>query len=124
MSTQYIEENGRKAYAVLPVEEYDALREKAELHDDLTAYERAVKELERGEDELVPGKVVDALMDGGNAVKVWRGYRGLSQQQLATASGISQAYLAQIELGKREGTVDVYRRLAAALTVTMDDLVG
>ena len=124
MSTQFIEDNGRKAYAVLPVEEYESLREKAELHDDLTAYERAVKELESGEDELVPGDVVDALMEGNNAVKVWRGYRGLSQQQLATACDISQAYLAQIELGKREGTVGVYKRLASALTVTIDDLVG
>ena len=124
MSTQFIEDNGRKAYAVLPVEEYESLLEKAELHDDLTAYERAVKELESGEDELVPSDVVNALLNGVNALKVWRSHRGLSQQQLATACDISQAYLAQIELGKREGTVDVYKRLASALSVTIDDLVG
>ena len=123
MTTQYIEENGRKAYAIVPVKEYDALREKAEHYEDETAYARARRELDNGEDELIPAEVVDALLDGANPVKVWRGYRALSQQQLATACAISQAYLAQIELGKREGTVDVYRRLAAALNVAIDDLV-
>lgn len=124
MNIQFIEEDGRKAYAVLPMREYDSLREKAELHDDMVAYERAKKEIDRNEDELIPSEVVDALLAGVNPLKVWRGYRSLSQQQLASACNISQAYLAQIELGKREGTVEVYRRLAAALAVTVDDLVG
>jgi len=90
----------------------------------LKAYTRARKELDNGEDELVPAEVVNSLLDSINPVKVWRGYRGFSQQQLATACDISQAYLAQIELGKREGTVAVYRRLAAALAVSVDDLMS
>ncbi|MGD9740415.1 MAG: helix-turn-helix domain-containing protein [Bauldia sp.] len=36
---------------------------------------------------------------------------------------MAQPYLSQIETGKREGTVDTYRRLARALRVSVDDLI-
>ena len=48
----------------------------------------------------------------------------MSQVQLAEAADISQAYLAQIETRKREGTLGLYRSLADALGVDLDDLVG
>lgn len=44
--------------------------------------------------------------------------------QLAAAAGISQGYLAQMETGKREGTISVYRALADALHLDLDDLAG
>lgn len=40
------------------------------------------------------------------------------------ATGISQAYPAQIETGKREGTSSRYRSLADAPGIDLDDLVG
>ncbi|MGD8817393.1 MAG: helix-turn-helix transcriptional regulator, partial [Acidobacteriota bacterium] len=39
-------------------------------------------------------------------------------------AGIAAAYLSQIETGKRDGTVATVKRLAAALEVSVDDLVG
>jgi len=42
---------------------------------------------------------------------------------LADAAGLSQAYIAQIETGKREGRVDAYRAIANVLKVNIDDLV-
>lgn len=62
--------------------------------------------------------------DVENPVRVWRQHREMSQVQLAEAAGISQAYLAQIKTGKREGTLSLYRSLADALEVDLDDLVG
>ena len=56
-------------------------------------------------------------------LKVWREYRGMSQATLADAAGLSQAYIAQIETGKREGRVDAYRAIANVLDVNIDDLV-
>jgi len=56
-------------------------------------------------------------------VKVWREYRGISQATLADAAELSQAYIAQIETGKREGRVDAYRAIASVLKVNIDDLV-
>jgi len=51
-----------------------------------------------------------------------RQYRGLSQVELSGKIGKSQAYLAQIENGKREGTVAVYRAIAQALDVDLEIL--
>jgi len=62
--------------------------------------------LASGEDETVPSVVLDALLTGANPVKVWREYRGFTQDALAAQAGISKAYLCQIETGKREGARD------------------
>ena len=73
--------------------------------------------------EFVPLEVVDRIIDGENAVRVWRKYRGLKQQQLADRAGISKAYLSQIESNKRTGTIETLATLAKALNLTIDDLI-
>ena len=123
MSAQIIEIGGQQA-AVLPVDEYQSLLEKAEMLDDVSAYDKAKAELASGNDELVPAEIAESLLDGENPIKVWRKYRKLSQNQLADAAGISQAYLAQIETGKREGGISVYQTIAEILSVDLDDISG
>ncbi len=123
MSTQIIENNGVPEYAVVPIADYQALIEKAEMLDDITAFDMAEAALAAGEDELVPSAIVESLLGNVNAVKVWREYRGMSQAALADAASLSQAYIAQIETGKREGRIDAYRAIASALKVNIDDLV-
>ena len=123
MSAQIIENNGVPEYAVVPIADYRALIEKAEMLDDVAAFDNAEATLAAGEDELVPSDIVDSLLDNVNAVKVWREYRGMSQAALADAARLSQAYIAQIETGKREGRIDAYRAIASALEVNIDDLV-
>lgn len=73
--------------------------------------------------ELVPAELVYALLDGANPMRVWREYRGLSQGDLAAEAGISASYLSQLESGKRTGTAEVLSAIAAALDVTIDDLI-
>jgi DNA-binding XRE family transcriptional regulator len=109
---------------VLPYEEYLALLEQAEELEDIRDYDAAKAELERGGDELIPAEVVFAILDGENPVKVWREFRGLTQQQLADAAGISKPYLSQIETGKRKGSTDILSALAKALKVTLDEVVA
>jgi DNA-binding XRE family transcriptional regulator len=123
MSAQIIENNGVSEYAVVPIADYRVLIEKAEMLDDVAAFDKAEATLAAGEDELVPSDIVDSLLDNVNAVKVWREYRGMSQAVLADAAGLSQAYIAQIETGKREGRIDAYRAIASVLEVNIDDLV-
>jgi transcriptional regulator with XRE-family HTH domain len=38
--------------------------------------------------------------------------------------GLAPAYLSQIETGKRDGTLETYRKIAEALNLTLDDLAG
>lgn len=123
MSAQFIEIEGKQV-VVIPADDYRILLEKAEMLDDVAAYDRAKDALAAGDEELVPAVVVNAILDGENPVRVWRQHRGMSQVQLAEAADISQAYLAQIETRKREGTLGLYRSLADVLGVDLDDLVG
>ena len=123
MSAQFIEIEGKQV-VVIPADDYRALLEKAEMLDDVAAYDRAKAALAAGDDELVPAMVANAILDGESPVRAWRKHRDMSQVQLAKVAGISQAYLAQIETGKREGTLSLYRSLADALRVDVDDLVG
>ena len=90
---------------------------------DIRAYDEAKKAVDEGE-ELVPSEVIYAILDGQNPVRVWREYRGLTQQQLAGAAGISVPYVSQIESGKRKGTTGVLAAIASALHLTVDDLVS
>lgn len=122
MSAQFIEIEGKQV-VVIPADDYRILLEKAEMLDDVAAYDRAKAALAAGDDELVPAVVVNAILDGENPVRVWRQHRAMSQSQLAESAGISQAYLAQIETGKREGTLSLYRSLADVLEVDLDDLL-
>ncbi|WP_207779353.1 helix-turn-helix domain-containing protein [Zavarzinia aquatilis] len=50
-------------------------------------------------------------------------HRGLSARALADRAGLSQAYVSQIETGKREGSISAMKVLAGALNVGLDDLV-
>ncbi len=55
---------------------------------------------------------------------VWCDHRSMTAVELARAADIAPAFLSQIETGKRKGTIDTLRKIAQALSVTLDDLVG
>jgi DNA-binding XRE family transcriptional regulator len=121
---QIILREGKPEYAVLPYEEYVQLVEQAELLEDIRDYDVLKAALDRGEEEVVPAEVVNALLEGENPVRVWREHRGLTQQELADAAGISKPYLSQIETGKRTGSAEVLGALARALGVGLEDLLA
>jgi len=123
MSVQVIEKNGQPEWAVLPYEEYQRLVAEAEMLQDIRDYDEARLALVSGDEELIPTEVTYALLDGENPIRVWREYRGLTQQQVAETAGISKPYLSQLESGRRQGTTEVLAGIARALQVTLDDLV-
>lgn len=67
---------------------------------------------------------VEAFINAPTPLAFWRKYRGFSQTTLAEQLSISQAYLAQIETGKRVGDVRLYAKLAAALGLRIEDLLA
>jgi len=87
---------------------------------DIQDYDNAKAALERGEDELIPGAVIDAILDGANAIKTWREYRKLAQPELAEKAGISVPYLSQLETNKRKGSLKVLSAIAKALGISLD----
>lgn len=72
----------------------------------------------------VPHVVVVAMHEGRHRVRVWREYRRMTQEALATAAKLSTPCLSQIEGRKRGGSTRTLRRIAAALQVPVDTLVN
>lgn len=109
---------------VLTEAEYRTLVDAAADAADVAAIRRFEERLAAGEEELLPEEMVDRILDGENPIRVWREHRGLTVKALAEAAGITPAYLSQLETGKRDGTVATVKKLADALGVSVDDLVG
>ena len=124
MNAQTITTPAGDRLVVLTEADFHALIEAAEDNADRVAIQEFRRKLAAGEEELIPSEVVDRLLSGENRVRIWREHRGLTAKALAEAAGIAQPFLSQIETGKREGTVDTLRKIADALSVTLDDLVG
>ncbi len=57
-------------------------------------------------------------------LKRGREHRGLSQADLGRLAGCSDAFISMPENGKKAGSLDTLERLAAALHVSTDQLLG
>src|SRR3990172_3673835 len=102
MNMQIIQRNGKPEWAIVPYKEYLQLVEQAEMFHDIYDFDTVNEALKQGNEELIPSQVVYAILDGGNPIRVWREYRGISQQELAERAGISVPYLSQLEKGMRK----------------------
>lgn len=107
----------------IPLDEYKALKLAAENLADLNSYDRTMAAIERGDEELIPSEYAKRMIAGDSPVRVWREYRGLTQMALAEMSGVNRVQIADIESGRKSGSVDTVRKLAEALGVMIDDLV-
>jgi DNA-binding XRE family transcriptional regulator len=123
MTVQIIKQGDKPEWAVIPYDAYMQLVEKAEMAQDVQDYDSAKATLEHGDDELVPSEVIYAILDGGNPIKIWREYRGISQREMAENTGISVPYLSQLETNKRKGSLVVLSAIAKTLRVSLDHIV-
>jgi DNA-binding XRE family transcriptional regulator len=108
---------------ILPAADYQRLIELAEDARDIRLAERALADAASGKSEILTDSEMRELLRVSAPMAFWRSRRKLTQVELARAGGISQAYLAQIEKGKRVGDVRLYRRLARTLRVEIEDLL-
>ena len=121
---QVIVAPGGARLVVIPEAEYRALNDAAVDASDRKAARRFRAALAGGEEELIPSKVVNSILDGENPIRIWRQHRGMTLGELANRVGIGPAYLSQMETGKRDGTVGTLRKIASELDITLDDLVS
>lgn len=121
MTVQYVEIGGQKI-AMLPAADYEHLLDMAELNADIAAAQRAEKRRLAGE-EHIPFALVDSIIKGENPVRAWRKYRGLTLTELAARTGSRKAMLSDIENGKAQGKPALWRALADALDVSVDDIL-
>ncbi|MDQ0422527.1 DNA-binding XRE family transcriptional regulator [Peteryoungia aggregata LMG 23059] len=104
-----------ETYVLVPEDDYE------DLIDTITA-DRIMARVRAGE-ETWPAELVYELWETDSRIRTYRNYRKMSVSDLAAAAGISQPYLSEIESGKKTGSVDVLKRIAAALKVDLDDIV-
>lgn len=71
----------------------------------------------------IPTEIFYKVLDGGNPVRIYRKWRGLSVKQLADKTDIGVQTLYKIENGTRIGDVFQYQRIAEALNLILDDII-
>ena len=100
--------------------DFDAMRERI----DAAAHDATMAAVNRGEQEMLTAQETVAALDAPTPLAFWRLKRGLTQKQLSQAVGVSQSYIADLEVGRRKGDAALVKRLARALRLRMEDLVA
>ncbi len=102
-NVQYIEQNGKPAFVVIPYDDY-------------------IKLLPT-EDVAIPHEVVGLVIKKGmNLVKAWRTYLGMTQSEVAKKADISQAALSQMEKTDNPLRVATLEKLAIAMGLSIEQL--
>ncbi len=100
---QFIEQNGKPVFAVIPYEKYLKLLPPEEV--------------------AIPHEVVGLVVKKGMIlVKAWRTYLGLTQAEVAKKASISQAALSQMEKGEKGLRTNTLEKLAAAMGLKVEQL--
>jgi DNA-binding XRE family transcriptional regulator len=107
---------------VLSRTQFDAIMAALDDRIDAAAAARAIADLEGRESDNL--SVVEIAEKDKSPLRFWRRRRGLTQADLAGRAGLSQAYVAEIESGAKDGSPKAMARLARTLDVPLDDLLG
>lgn len=99
--------------------EYERLKSAEEELADIIAFDKALAD----GGESIPAEHVKRLIDGESPLRVYRDLRGFTQAQLSERSGVSRVQIAEIEAQRRTGSVETVKKLAAALSLPVDDLI-
>ena len=105
---------------ILSRKEYDRLVSSAT--EDAADATIARKAILRNEETLSILEM-DELLAAKTPLAFWRKKRGVTQTDLAKAADIAQGFLSEIESGFKTGDVTVLQRIAAALEISLLDLV-
>jgi DNA-binding XRE family transcriptional regulator len=121
MTAQIVEIAGQKM-AMLPMADYVRLLDIAEDKADALAAEMAEQRRRAGE-EYLPVEMVDRILSGESALRTWRKHRGVTLEKLAAIVGSGKSTLSELESGKTQGRPALWRAIASALDVSVDDIL-
>ena len=102
-NVQYIEQNGKPVFAVIPYDEYIKLLPSENIN--------------------IPHEVVGLVIKKGmNLVKAWRTHLGFTQSEIAKKAGITQAALSQMEKDENTLRTATLEKLAKAMDLSIEQL--
>lgn len=122
MNAEILTIKGEK-FAVVPWALYEQCLEALEDAKDIADAKAIEADIKSGKGEYYPAEIVDAMIDGENMVKVFREYRGLTQEALALAINKSVEQVRKIESGKSEGSISTIKAIAGVLNVDISLLI-
>lgn len=122
-NTQTIITNGESEMVVIPRSEYNRLIADLEDAQDIASAKGFEAREATGDAEFLPWDMAKKIRRGAHPLGVWREHRGLTQKALAEQVKMTAAQLSEIENGKKTGSVATLQKLAAALGVTVDELL-
>ncbi len=121
MAEIQILKTGSDDLVVLSRRDYDALMARA--GDPGAEDAMSVRIIgETDEYTALPGEVMDRIIDGENPLKVLMDHRGMTQAELARASGLSQPFISKMVRGEVGGRGETMKALARALGVSEEIL--
>lgn len=123
MNVQIIKKNGKPEWVVLPYKDFEKINELLEDIEDIKDIEKYLKSVEDNAEDVIPGEVTFAIIDGTHPIRAWRKYKNIKMNQLAKKVGISGAYLSQIENGKRNPTIETLKAIANALEIEPEMII-
>jgi predicted transcriptional regulator len=85
------------------------------------AHEVIMAAVARGEQEML---AAEETVAAPTPLAFWRVRCGLTQKQPSQTAGVSQSYITDLEVGRRQGDAALLECLAQALRLRMEDLVG
>ncbi|QKC82453.1 helix-turn-helix transcriptional regulator [Mesorhizobium sp. NZP2077] len=116
---QIIKTSTGEELVVIPKADYEALLHAAEeaLEDaaDVAIYDERKAELET--EKALPADVTVDILRGSSRLKALRNWRKLTQAKLASAIGVSQGFLSDLESNRRKPSAQTSAMLAKTLDV-------
>jgi DNA-binding XRE family transcriptional regulator len=108
---QTIEHGGHPAFVLVPWEEWRRIE--------------PLLEAEKAKASGIPQEVVEAhVLRDVSLVKAWREHLGLTQEELASRMGIAQASVAKFERPGAQPRTATLRKIAQALGLRVEQLLG
>ena len=101
--------------AILPAEEKEDMR-------DTLIHETAMADYRAGRIGALTLAEAQELAAAPTPLAFWRVKRGMTQAALAKAAGTTQPHIADLEAGKRGGSLEIMTRIARALKIPVDSL--
>lgn len=84
---------------------------------DVAMSDERMRELKARNDVVLPPDISAAVLKGDSLLRAVRRSKGMTQADLAQATGLAQGYISDLEAARKTGTDDSWRKVAAALDV-------
>ena len=108
---QRIEYNGKPAYVLVPWEDWRRIKK--------------IVDAQKAQTSGIPQAVVEAhVLRNVSIIKAWREHLGITQKDLATRLGVSQAAVVKFEHPEARPRIATIRKIAAALGLNEKQLMA